>query len=181
MLWGLGHSSGVILSGSALLLLRGVLPLDQISSWAERSVGIVLIGIGIWALRKALHVHSHEHSHSGPGSHAHIHIHSPQKPHADPASHVHTHAPFAIGTLHGLAGSSHLAGILPALAFPSRGDAINYLAAYCLATVVAMTAFSLLVGLVTRGFSLTGVATYRLLMSCCSLVAFCVGSYWLIL
>jgi len=30
-------------------------------------------------------------------------------------------AAFGVGTLHGLAGSSHLLGVLPALALPSRG------------------------------------------------------------
>ena len=39
-------------------------------------------------------------------------------------------ASFAMGTLHGLAGSSHLFGVLPALAFSTRADSMLYLAGF---------------------------------------------------
>src|SRR6266542_6751969 len=65
--WGVGHASGVLIIGFVALLLRGVLPVDLLSSWTERLVGAFLIGIGIWGLRKALtnHVHAHKHTHGG--------------------------------------------------------------------------------------------------------------------
>jgi hypothetical protein len=111
----------------------------------------------------------------------HFHVHSPKIDHSSPHSHVHTHAPFAVGTLHGLAGSSHLAGILPALAFPSNAQAFSYLVAYCIATIIAMTSFSVVVRFVARGFALSGLATYRVLMSGCALAAFSIGTYWLVM
>src|SRR2546426_1662395 len=52
--WGLGHASGVVLVGLISLLLREILPLDLVSSCADRLMGVVLIGIGIWGIRKAL-------------------------------------------------------------------------------------------------------------------------------
>ena len=48
--WGLGHTTGVLLVGLLFLLLRDVLPVDLISGWSERLVGMVLIGIGAWGL-----------------------------------------------------------------------------------------------------------------------------------
>ncbi|HON08433.1 MAG TPA: nickel transporter, partial [Verrucomicrobiota bacterium] len=119
--WGLGHSSGVLLVGLAAILLREVLPMDLISGWAERLVGIVLIGIGIWGLKKTFsaHIHTHQHEHNGE-THTHIHFHQKKKEHN---KHSHIHTAFAIGTLHGLAGSSHFLGVLPALAFPTRAEA----------------------------------------------------------
>src|SRR5258705_13346812 len=52
--WGIGHASGVVIVGLVSLAVRGVLPVDLISSWSDRLVGVLLIGIGLWALRKAV-------------------------------------------------------------------------------------------------------------------------------
>src|SRR5687768_14257415 len=115
--WGLGHALGVGVVGGLAVLLRGVLPsgaLASVSGWSERVVGVVLIGIGIWGVRRALatRVHAHAHSHGGP-RHVHVHVHGDATEHDAPAAHVHTHAAFAVGVLHGVAGSSHLVGVLP--------------------------------------------------------------------
>ena len=83
--WGFGHASGVIAVGIVSLLLRGELPVNLISDWSDRLVGVLLIGIGLWAIRKALQVHTHEHEH-GHDEHVHIHIHG-KKAHADPEAH----------------------------------------------------------------------------------------------
>ena len=63
--WGLGHSAGVAVVGLLSLWLRDLLPLNLISNWGERFVGVLLFGIGIWALRKAFKIHAHEHEHEG--------------------------------------------------------------------------------------------------------------------
>src|SRR5262245_57439337 len=81
--WGIGHSSGVLLIGLLALIFRELLPLESISSWAEKVVGLTLIGVGAWGICKPLS--------SG--------VDAPPQ------------AAFAIGTLHGLAGSSHLLGV----------------------------------------------------------------------
>src|SRR5258705_2091280 len=131
--WGLGHSGGVLAIGLLSGIFRQALPLNSLSSVSERLVGIVLIVIGIWGMRKAFahRVHSHPHKH-GDGSHTHFHIHDTQTAHqpSEPVPHAHTHAAFAIGTLHGLAGSSHLFGGLPALAFPTMDGTLTYLFSY---------------------------------------------------
>ena len=74
--WGLGHSSGVAVVGLLALWLRDKLPVDLLSSWGDRIVGVVLFGIGLWALRRALkhNVHAHEHEHHGE-RHVHFHVH----------------------------------------------------------------------------------------------------------
>jgi sulfite exporter TauE/SafE len=179
--WGLGHASGVFVVGILSLLLREALPVQWLSSWAERLVGIVLIAIGTWGLRHTLrkHVHAHEHSH-GESRHVHIHAHSPDEVHAEQRAHVHTHAAFAVGTLHGLAGSSHFLGVVPALAFPTRAQAIAYLVAFGLGTVVAMCSFSTVLGWLAERFSTNGLGLYRGLMGTCSVAALAVGSYWLL-
>src|SRR5687767_14042983 len=109
MRWGMGHSAGVLLIGVVSLCFREVLPLNAVSSVAERLVGVMLIGIGIWGIRKAFwqRVHSHPHTH-GSDSHEHFHLHDSGTVHRPEEKHTHTHAAVAIGALHGVAGSSHV-------------------------------------------------------------------------
>lgn len=181
--WGLGHSAGVVLVGALLLGLRGLLPIEQMSSWAERLVGIMLIGIGIWGLRRAWpnHIHSHTHQHDG-SSHIHVHVHrtSDAPSHSNGTAHRHSHAAFAVGTLHGLAGSSHFWGVLPALAFPTLPQASTYLVAYGAGTALAMASFAAVIAAVSRSMSSSGTRAYRYLMGTCSGLAIITGSYWLV-
>ena len=51
-----------------------------------------------------------------------------------------------MGVLHGVAGSSHFFGVLPALALPTRAAALTYIGAFGIGTVAAMTAFAAVVG-----------------------------------
>lgn len=181
--WGLGHSVGVTALGAILLCLRGMVPLDWISSGAERLVGVVLIGIGLWGIRKALtnRVHVHAHTHDG-HDHSHIHVHSRETSHERSANkpHAHTHTVFAVGLLHGLAGGSHIIGMLPALAFPTKLQALGYLLAYAGGTIIAMSSFSSLVGFVAGRCALGGPRAYRAVMFSCSAAAFLLGGYWLL-
>jgi hypothetical protein len=179
--WGLGHAAGVTLVGVLAVLLRGLLPLDWLSSWAERLVGVVLIGIGLWGLRKAFtnQVHTHAHAHGG-RQHVHIHVHGRRGHHEGAGAHDHTHAAFAVGALHGVAGGSHVWGVLPALAFPTHSLAFGYLAAYGLGTVLAMAVFSTLVGLAAARFHRGGPLAYRAMMVGCSAPAVLLGGYWLV-
>jgi cytochrome c biogenesis protein CcdA len=175
--WGFGHASGVLFVGIISLCLRGLLPIDLISNWSERLVGVMLIGIAFWGFRAALRIHAHEHSHGGE-HHEHIHMHAPGKVHT-PSHHIHTHAAFGIGTLHGLAGSSHFLAIIPSLALPTKAQALIYLVAYGIGTVLAMGVFALSMG--HAAVRLTDkVAAYRKLMWGCSTAALAVGGFWLL-
>lgn len=182
--WGFGHTGGVLVVGALALLFRELLPLEALSTWGERLVGVVLVGIGLWGFRRALtlrvHVHAHAHDDC---RHNHVHAHTGAEAHAhEPGSaqpHTHTHAAFAVGVLHGLAGSSHLLGILPALAFATRAESIAYLGAFGLATVIAMTGFAAAVGLAATSMKAGGVSVFRNLLYGCSTAAILVGGVWL--
>jgi sulfite exporter TauE/SafE len=180
--WGIGHSTGVVAVGLASLLLRDLLPIDFVSSWGERFVGVLLIGMGLWGIRKALRhqLHAHVHLHDGQ-PHLHFHAHVLAEEHDLRTPHVHSHAALGIGVLHGLAGSSHLLGVLPALALPSVTAGFFYLIAFGLGTIVAMSAFSSAMGLVTQRMTRDRPQTYRGLMYACSFAAMGVGGYWLVM
>jgi cytochrome c biogenesis protein CcdA len=176
--WGTGHASGVLFVGFLSLCLRGLLPIELISNWSERLVGVMLIGIAIWGFRAAMRIHVHEHDHAGE-RHEHIHMHAPGKTHTSANHRVHTHAAFGIGTLHGVAGSSHFLAILPSLALPTKTQAIAYLVAYGVGTVLAMGVFAFSMGRMADRLA-EKVSAYRKLMWGCSTAALAVGGFWLL-
>ena len=151
--WGIGHTIGVLLIASLLLLLREQLPLEAISAHSERIVGVALILVGGWGIWRA--------SRTG------------FKPHA----HTHTGASFAMGALHGLAGSSHLFGVLPALAFATRTESVLYLAGFGGGAVLAMSAFAAVMGLLTTKFSRRHSSSLLYASSAAALV---IGGFWLV-
>jgi len=188
-LWGLGHASGVLVVGVAALLLRELLPVERLSASSERLVGVVLIVIGVWGIRQATkqQAHVHEHQHDG-HRHAHVHVHprladhDAPRAHAPAADHVHVRAKaaFGVGVLHGLAGTAHFLGILPALAFVERSSAVAYIAAFGVGTVMAMTLFAALIGWVASRFARGGARLYRALLFTFGTAAIAVGVVWLL-
>jgi len=157
--WGIGHTTGVLLIAAALLLVKEQLPLDAISAYSERLVGASLIVIGGWGLRRAW-----LRRYAG----AEVH------------SHHHTGASFAMGTIHGLAGSSHLFGVIPALAFSSRMSSVSYLAGFGIGAVAGMTAFSAALGLAQQRFGRRHPRSFTGLLYASSAVALVVGGVWLV-
>lgn len=178
--WGIGHSAGVAIVGVIALLLRGVLPVERLSSFGERLVGVMLIGIGLWGLQKAFRtrLHTHRHTHDGEEHvHAHVHVHGQ---HETPEAHVHTHAALGIGIVHGLAGSSHFLGVLPALALPTTTLAVIYIVAFGVGTIVSMGVFAGLMGILAQRPMFDGAKAYRGLVATCSVAAMVVGAFWLV-
>lgn len=172
--WGLGHTAGVLAVAMVALLLREVLPpVETISSWSERIVGVALLAVGIWSLGRALRIGPLAHTH---GSVAHDHAHVQGGPKWIRRI-GHPHASFALGLLHGAAGSSHVLGIVPALALPSASAALLYLGAFGGGSIAAMAGFAAAVGrlrfLGTRQLD-------RALMAGCGVVALVVGAAWLL-
>ena len=62
----------------------------------------------------------------------------------------HGHTAFFAGTLHGVAGTAHILGILPAVALPGLWASSAYLLAFGAGTVAAMAAFAEKAPSVTR-------------------------------
>jgi len=194
-LWGLGHSVGVWVLALVALLLREVIPLEAMSSWSERLVGLTLVAVGLWGLHGVLrlHVHAHRHVHPGPDgrmhAHDHVHVHAvplpaalagaePQHRH-DAGAHRHRHGLLGIGTLHGVAGTSHLVGVLPALALPDRTTAAIYVAALGLGSILGMGVFTGGLGMLMRAADRVGAFLSRALMATGSAAAVVVGVVWL--
>lgn len=182
--WGLGHSAGVVLVALLAVTLKHVMDIDAMSSVAERLVGVVLIGLGVWGIRQALHMrlHVHEHSHHG-DTHSHLHTHA--RGHVavgHPITHRHTHTAVAIGTLHGFAGAGHFLAVLPAVGLRTFTESCVYLAAFSAGTVAAMAIYAGLIGWSSLRAQLRGgLALARRLMISAASLSIAVGSAWIIL
>ena len=154
MQWGVGHTAGVLLIATLLLFLKEKLPLDAISAYSERIVGLSLIAIGCWGAWKATRNMVTTHSHGG--------------------------ASFAMGTIHGLAGSSHLFGVLPALAFSARVDSVLYLSGFGIGAIAGMSAFAAGMGLLSARRGGNHHRRYRGVLYASSAAALVIGGFWLV-
>ncbi|RMF58859.1 MAG: nickel transporter [Calditrichaeota bacterium] len=181
MFWGIGHSLGVWGIGLLAFLFREFIPVELLSAWSERLVGVVLIAIGIWGLRRAytqrLHIHVHRHDDL---EHAHFHLHGASDQHShDNASHEHSHAPLGVGVLHGLAGSSHLLGVLPALMLPTRLASFLYVVSFGIGSIIGMTFFAWVVNKFSLKLIEKHAYSYTYLMYGFSALAMAVGGFWI--
>lgn len=115
--WGLGHAGAVALLAAGVFALREALPLEALSGWSERLVGLALVAlgcVGLWRLAAG----GAEHEPAAPSPHTALFL----------------------GGLHGLAGSAHVLGALPALALPTRAATAGYLVGFCAGSLAAMLA-----------------------------------------
>ena len=107
--WGAGHTAALLVAGALVIAFRLTFP-AEVEHALEGVVALVLILLGasvVYRQLRASTIHRHVHEHGG-GPHSHVHVH------VGDASHAHVHLldlgrrPFAIGLLHGLAGSAAL-------------------------------------------------------------------------
>jgi len=186
--WGIGHLVSMLLIGFLFLLFKEYIPVEKISEHSEQLVGIVLIIVGGWAFYRifnAQKTHKHPHVHTESETFIHIHKHE----HNHPENHLHSHSKginqnvfssFGIGFLHGLAGVAHFLLLLPVFAFSSNADSLQYIVGFGIGTVLAMTAYAIVLGKLTKiskhhhndsffkGIRMTG-----------GLFAIIIGLYWL--
>lgn len=107
-LWGLGHTSTLLLVGGACVLLGVAVP-PEAERWLEAAVGamLVLLGVSVLIRLRRQRIHFHSHRHPGGPTHFHAHRHD----HAVDHAHVHRRVPLQallVGAVHGLAGSGAL-------------------------------------------------------------------------
>jgi hypothetical protein len=140
--WGIGHTT------SLLAVAVGVIGLHaEIPPWVEQAlefgVAVMLVGLGARLLLGVLRgdaLHAHAHAHAG-RPHLHPHWHLPGI-----AGHEHGpdhRRPFAVGLVHGLAGSGGLM-LAVAATIPDRLLAIAYVVIFGLGSIGGMAIMSAL-------------------------------------
>ena len=140
--WGLGHAITLLLIGVPLIAFKSELP-GWLENGAEKAVGVVIILLalrvaGKWArgdYRATGHAHEHgepaeahvrraRHLRRGDSEHAHRNVRTPEQA-------------FAIGTLHGLAGTGAVVVLLIS-ALPSQLEAAAALAVFAPMSILSM-------------------------------------------
>jgi ABC-type nickel/cobalt efflux system permease component RcnA len=155
--WGLGHTTPLLVLGVVILAFQNVV-LDRYETVApvfEFGVGVMLVLLGVqvfWNLRRG-RLHTHQHAHDND---AHVHIHATHDPSASPdveTAHsfwkvgrpVFRLKSYAIGVVHGLAGSAAvMLVLLPSLS--SFWVGVGYLLLFGLGTMLSMAAITLVLG-----------------------------------
>ena len=63
LLWGLGHSTGVVLLSIITILIKDFAKIEQVSNFAELSVGIFLLVVGFLTMKTALGLNTVSYTH----------------------------------------------------------------------------------------------------------------------
>ena len=134
--WGIGHTTALLLIGLAILILKLNIP-KEIALSFEFLVGIVLILLGFNLLGKSIGMHLHKHKH---GNNAHSHFHSHEGPHH------HMHKSFAVGMVHGLAGSAALM-LLVLATVKSILQGLLFILVFGAGSILGMLIISTLIGI----------------------------------
>ena len=153
--WGAGHTASLLIVAAIVLSLRVAIP-EVVSGWLELGVAIMIICLGVSALRGALrenaHVHVHQHNHDGL-AHTHVHFHEHETKHEPALQSQHSHAvsrlgwkPVLIGMMHGLAGSGALM-LLVLTQISSSWLGFLYVATFGVGSIAGMLLMSGLIGL----------------------------------
>lgn len=191
--WGIGHSIAVLLVGG-ILLASGLRWPERYDAIGEGLVGVMLVGIGIWAIRAARRLHLHraeEH-----GGHAHLHVHGPahppshQHPHPHPhdphppALHEHRHGKGAgitlVGLVHGLAGTAGVVALVPITMIPKTGIALAYLFAFGVGTIAGMMLFATVAAVAMRQAAERSLHLGRVITTWVGVAGIGVGLYWIV-
>jgi hypothetical protein len=159
-LWGLGHTLTIFAVGVAIIALKVAIP-PRVGLSMEFAVGLVLVALGLlnlmgvrtWPFAPHLHPHEPGHHHPEPSVEA--------EPHSHPHAHAHAHSraldwfsrtaataglsqllrAFAVGLVHGLAGSAAVALMVLATIPTVRGGLV-YLLVFGAGTLAGMMALS---------------------------------------
>jgi len=145
--WGVGHTISLLIVGALVIFLKLQIS-ESTEAWFEAVVGVMLVVLGLNALRKLftsekIHVHTHEHE-----GHQHTHIHTHKKEETEKTHHFMRLSPrsILIGMVHGLAGSAALMLlIVPTISSPML--ALIYIAIFGIGSIGGMMLMSLLIGL----------------------------------
>jgi len=186
LLWGAGHTASLLVVGAIVLVLRVAIP-ERVSNWLEFAVALMIIGLGVSALWRALRtnneVHVHKHNHDGL-SHVHIHFHENETKHEPTTRSRHSHAissigwkPVLIGTVHGLAGSGALT-LLVLTQITSTAIGLLYLAVFGIGSMAGMLLMS---GLIGFPFALTSTqltSVHHRLQTTAAVFSICFGLWY---
>lgn len=189
--WGVGHSVAVLVLGG-VLLLSGLHWPERYDALGEAAVGVMLMGLGGWALAASRKLHLHppdEH-----GGHGHLHTHGRRfgtgphphggeaHQHHGPHSHHHHHpvghGVTLVGLLHGLAGTSAVVALVPVTLLPRASLGVGYLVCFGVGVTAGMMAYAMVAAYAMRQAAERSVRWGRRIAAAVGLAGIGVGAWW---
>jgi hypothetical protein len=156
--WALGHGGLLCLIAMATIVFHWALP-AALPLWAERFVGVILIVAGASMLLALVRGHAL----------------------ADPHHHglvSGERAPFAVGMVHGLAGSAAMLAVVPVtLQSPSAG--LGYVLVFSLGVMAGMMGFGLLFGQIQMWLTTMVPRVVNAVRGAIGTLAIAMGVIWL--
>jgi len=186
--WGIGHSVAVLVAG-AVLLATGVRWPARYDAVGEAVVGLMLVGLGIWALVSARKLHLHRAEEHGDHAHLHLHRAGATRHHhhhhhdaqSGTAGHRHEHGGVTlVGLLHGLAGTSGVVALLPVTMMDRIGLGLGYLTLFGVGVTVAMTLFALVAAAAMRRATEHSLGWGRRAVALVGLAGVGAGVWWML-
>jgi ABC-type multidrug transport system fused ATPase/permease subunit len=165
-LWGFGHSTGQLLLGLLMVILKDRFQqlVPALSKWGGTTVGLTLLAIGALGVYESFFEGDHDHHHD----------------HATPKSSDKKEkkgfglATFATGIVYGLQPDA-LFVIIPALALPTKLAAMAYILMFVLGTVAAMGAYAGVIGATSQAIKKTNTRLTSKLSGAASAMAILIG------
>lgn len=176
-IWGIGHTAALLVATAALVGSRSVLS-DGAVTLLEAAIGALIIALALKLLADLWRgkVHLHRHSH---GRIEHVHLHE----HGAAGSGAHHHParvisrPFAMGAIHGAAGSAALL-VTTVAATASMGEAVLAVVVFGVGSVAGMALASSLITAPIIWSAKRGEYAFQLLTGAIALGSAVFGGYY---
>ena len=181
--WAFGHSVTLLLFGGIALLFKSMatLVVDDISFYAELSVGPIMIWLGIVAIKRNHKINEMVNEHKKIEAHEHqlsnpIHLHGTK---GEEIAVNPMNKSFWIGMLHGLAGTGGALTSALVLGSPTISDAILILAIESLGIIVAMGVCSYVLIYVMSRFLERNLSIFKWMNGIAGVASAIIGFVWL--
>ena len=182
--WALGHSVTLLLFGGVALFFKTSLRLvvEDISWWAEMSLGPIMIWLGIMAIRrnhkineqlkdhKAIEAHDHK-----PDNPIHIHGKSGEEVAMNPVNRS-----FWVGMLHGLAGTGGVLTSALILSANTFGESILILVIESVGIILAISVYSYSLIFMMSRFLEKHLSLFKIMNAAAGLCSIAFGLYLLV-
>jgi len=181
--WAMGHSATLLLFGGIALAFKSTVSLfvENISFWAELSVGPIMVWLGVLAIKRNhklneiiqehKEIQEHEHTASNP---IHLHGKSGEEIAMNPMNRS-----FWVGMLHGLAGTGGALTSALVLSAATFTDAIIVLLVESFGIILAMGVYSYTLISVMSRFLEKNLSIFKWMNGVAGAASILLGSYWI--